>query len=95
MKFIFPQNYNFKTKLFGIFDYPTAILNIILWIIVFIFTKLFIYDLFTKFIIFIIVCLPIFFISFIGIGQENIIYVFSYIFSFYKRDKVYLYKKQE
>ena len=27
MKFIFPQNYRFQTKLFGFIDYPTAILN--------------------------------------------------------------------
>ena len=30
MKFIFPQNYNFKNKLFGIFDYTTILVNI-LW----------------------------------------------------------------
>ena len=29
MKFIFPQNYCFKNKLFGIIDYSTLILNII------------------------------------------------------------------
>ena len=29
MKFIFPRNYNFKSKLFGIIDYSTAIVNII------------------------------------------------------------------
>ena len=54
MKFIFPQNYNFNTKLFGILDYPTAIFNFIWWIIIFIITKIFILDLLTKIIIFII-----------------------------------------
>ena len=29
MKFIFPQNYNFKSKLFGVIDYSTAIFNVI------------------------------------------------------------------
>ena len=29
MKFIFPQNYDFKSKLFGFIDYTTVILNII------------------------------------------------------------------
>ena len=29
MKFIFPQNYNFKNKLFGIIDYTNLFLNII------------------------------------------------------------------
>lgn len=32
MKFIFPQNYNFKNKLFGIIDYSSLIFNII-WMI--------------------------------------------------------------
>ena len=27
MKFIFPQNYNFKNKLLGIIDYSTAFFN--------------------------------------------------------------------
>lgn len=29
MKFIFPKNYNFKNKIFGIIDYSTALVNII------------------------------------------------------------------
>ena len=29
MKFIFPQNYKFNTKILGIIDYQTAILNLI------------------------------------------------------------------
>ena len=29
MKFIFPQNYNFKNKLFGFLDYSTIFLNLI------------------------------------------------------------------
>ena len=29
MKFIFPQNYKFNTKLLGIMDYQTAIINLI------------------------------------------------------------------
>ncbi len=33
MKFIFPRNYNFKAKLFGIFDYFTIIINIIFFFI--------------------------------------------------------------
>ena len=31
MKFIFPKNYNFKNKLFGIIDYSSLFLNFI-WI---------------------------------------------------------------
>ena len=29
MKFIFPKNYNFKNKILGIIDYPTALVNVI------------------------------------------------------------------
>lgn len=93
MKFIFPQNYKFNTKLFGLFDYPTAILNFIWCTIIFIITKLLMLDLLTKIIIFIVMCLPIFLISLFGFHQENIIYVLSYIFIFYKNPKIYLYKK--
>lgn len=93
MKFIFPQNYRFRPKLFGLFDYPTAIFNFIWWIIIFCITKLFSFDLLTKFIIFIITCFPILLISLFGFHQENIIYVFHYLLIFYKSPKLYLYKK--
>lgn len=93
MKFIFPQNYHFNTKLFGLLDYPTAIFNFIWWIIIFIITKLFVTDLLTKIIIFIITCFPILLISLFGFHQENIIYVFKYLFIFYKNTKLYIYNK--
>ena len=35
MKFIIPQNYNFKSKIFGIIDYSTAFLNIFRYQILF------------------------------------------------------------
>ena len=93
MKFIFPQNYRFNTKLFGLLDYPTAILNFIWWIIIFFITKLFIKDLLTKIIIFIVTCFPLLLISLVGFHEENILYVFKYLFIFYKSNKMYLYKK--
>ena len=40
MKFIFPQNYNFKNKLLGIIDYPTAIFNVIYFFIIWLFCSL-------------------------------------------------------
>ena len=95
MKFIFPQNYNFNTKLFGLLDYPTAILNFIWWFIIFIITKIFVTDLLTKITIFIITCFPILLISLVGFHQENIIYVFKYLLIFYKKPKLYLYKKDK
>ena len=41
MKFIFPQNYNFKNKLFGFIEYSTIFLNLIWDLFVFIFINLF------------------------------------------------------
>ena len=40
MKFIFPQNYNFKNKLFGIIDYSSLIFNIIWDLIIFLLINL-------------------------------------------------------
>ena len=35
MKFIFPQNHDFKNKLLGIIDYSTAIANVVWYAFVF------------------------------------------------------------
>ena len=40
MKFIFPQNFNFKNKILGIIDYPTAIFNVIYFLIIWFICKL-------------------------------------------------------
>ena len=93
MKFIFPQNYNFNTKLFGVFDYSTAILNLIWWLFILFITNILKLNLSIKIIIFIIICFPILLISLFGFNQENIIYVVKYLFKFYKNNKIYLYKK--
>ena len=36
MKFIFPQNYKFNNKILGVFDYSTAIINIVWYVFVYI-----------------------------------------------------------
>lgn len=53
MKFIFPQNYDFNTKIFGFIDYSTAFLNIIFAIILYFFLHIFIKNLSLKICIFI------------------------------------------
>ena len=53
MKFIFPQNYSFSTKLFGLIDYQTAIFNFVCWVVLFFVTSLLKLSLFTKIIVFI------------------------------------------
>lgn len=92
MKFIFPQNYNFKTKLFGIIDYNTIILNLFWDISVFIFINIF-NNLNIKIFLFFILCFPLILFSFSGFNGENIIYVISYIFKFLLKQKILLFKK--
>ena len=87
MKFIFPQNYNFKNKLFGFIDYTTVIVNVIWYVIVLVLLNLFIPSLEVKIFLFIILAFPS------GINGENILFVGSYIFKFLFLQKLYFYKK--
>ena len=93
MKFIFPQNYNFKNKIFGFIDYSTALVNIIWYVIIFLILKLLALNLTLKISLFIIFCLPLFLISLIGFNNENILYIFIYIYKFFKNRKIYFYSK--
>lgn len=92
MKFIFPQNYNFKSKLFGIIDYSTIILNLFWDLFVFIFINFF-NNLNIKIFLFFVLCFPLILFSFAGFNGENIIYVMSYIFNFLLKPKILLFKK--
>ena len=93
MKFIFPQNYNFKNKLFGVIDYSTAILNL-LWIVFICFIcNLFFRSLSIKIFFIIILCFPLFLFSLIGFNNENILYVIFYFFKFLLRPKIYVFNK--
>ncbi len=93
MKFIFPQNYNFKNKLFGILDYSSLILNIIWDVIIFILINLFFKSLNIKIFIFVLFCFPILLFSIIGFNHENIVYILIYIINYIKSPKLYLYSK--
>ena len=53
MNFIFPSNYNFKNKLFGIIDYTSVIINIIWYIFVYCLINL----IFTDFNLKVIICI--------------------------------------
>ena len=92
MKFIFPQNYNFKNKIFGFIDYPTAILNIVWAAFIFSILDLFFTNLTFKICAFIILCFPLLLFSIFGFNHENILYVIIYIFKYVKNKKLYLYK---
>lgn len=93
MKFIFPQNYNFNNKLFGVIDYTTAIFNIIWFFIIILLVNLFFSSLTIKLFFGIIFCVPILLLSIVGFNGENIVYVFSYIFKFLFKQKIYFYNK--
>lgn len=93
MRFIFPQNYHFHTRLLGFFDYPTLIFNIVWFVFLFAISNL----LFSSHEIKILFCtclfLPVFLLSFIGIHQENIFSVLSSFYHFLKHRHIYFYSK--
>ncbi len=93
IQFIFPQNYDFKNKLFGVIDYSTAFVNLVWYGIVFIIINLFFTDISFKIFIFIVLCFPLLLFSFAGFHGENIISVLFYLFRFLIRPKIFLYKK--
>lgn len=83
MKFIFPQNYNFKHKILGIIDPHTAIFNIIWYAFIFCLTSLIFDNLNIKICFIIIFCLPLTLFSIVSLKQENILYVLLYISRFF------------
>ena len=93
MKFIIPQNYNFKSKIFGIIDYSTAIINIIWYVIVLFLLNLIFKNLEVKIILFISLCFPLLLFSIVGFNGENIFYIITYIIKYLVRPKLYLYRK--
>ena len=93
LKFIFPQNYNFKNKLFGVFDYSTIIINIIWGFIMFLISKNIPFNLNIKISIFITFYFPLLLFSIFGFNNENIFYFLSYMFKFVKNRKVYFFSK--
>ena len=92
MKFIFPQNYNFKNKLFETIDYSTIILNLIWDLFIFIFVNFF-NNLNIKIFLFFVLCFPLLLFSFSGFNGENIIYVMTYIFKFLFKQKLLFFQK--
>ena len=95
MKFIFPQNYSFKSKFLGFIDYSTLFLNIIWDLFIFCLLDLFVLDISVKTSLFIIFCFPLFLFSIIGFNHENFIYVLSYLFKYLFNKKIYFYSKND
>lgn len=89
MKFIFPQNYDFKNKILGIIDYSTALANVIWYVFVFLIVNFFCSSLELKIFLFIFLCFPFFLISVTGFNGENVIYVLKYFLRFIIKPKIY------
>ena len=93
MKFIFHQNYNFKSKLFGTIDYNIIIVNIV-WDLFVFFLINFFNNLNVKIFLFFVLCFPLFLFSFLGFNGESITYVFAYIFNFIFKNKLLFFNKK-
>ncbi len=93
MHFVFPQNYQFRSKFLGFFDYQTLIFNLVWFAFLFAISNLFFNNIEIKIAICTIFFLPIFFLSFIGIRGENIFSVALSVYYFVKDRKVYFYSK--
>lgn len=93
MKFIIPQNYNYKNKILGIIDYPTAILNIIWNLFLYFFIKNLNFTISFRIFIFTSLSFPILLLTIIGFNNESPIYTIKYIINYIKRPKIYLFKK--
>ncbi len=93
MKFIFPQNYNFKSKIFGWLDYSSAIIVAIWGVILFGILNILPIDLNLKIFVFIILLFPVLILNIVGFNGENIISVFNYLIKYIVKPKVLLYKK--
>ena len=93
MKFIIPQNYKFKNKIFGIIDYSTAFFNIVWYLLIFFLLNIFFKSWNIKIFFLVSLCFPITLFSIVGFNGEPIIYVFKYILKYIFRSKLYLYKK--
>lgn len=93
MKFVFPQNYDFKNKILGVVDYSTAFVNLIWCAFVLLLVNLFPFGLTVKIFIFVVLCFPLLLFSFVGFNGENIVYVFSYLFRFFTKQKLFVYRK--
>ncbi len=95
MKFIFPQNYDFKNKLLGIIDYSTATANVVWYAFVFLLVSVLFKNINIKVVVFISLCFPLFLFSFVGFNGENIVVVFKYMFKFIFKSKLLFYSKHK
>ena len=92
MKYIFPKNYNFKNKILGIIDYPTAIFNVIMFVIIFATMSMLFKNISTRVVFIIVFYFTILLFSLVGFNNESVLYTIFYIIKFLLSPKLYLYK---
>lgn len=92
MKFIFPKNYNFKSKILGVIDYSTAIFNLVILFVIFFILNLLIKDISVKIFFIILLYLPILLLSMFCSQNESIVLVIFYIIKFLLKPRIYLYQ---
>ena len=93
MKFIFPQNYKFNSKILGIIDYQTGILNLIWDGLIFLIINLIFSSINIKIFLFIIFSFPMIIFSIIGINGDNLVNVIIYVSKFIIKPKLLFYSK--
>ncbi len=95
MKFVFPKNYNFRTKLLGFIDYQTAVINGIWGLILYGLSNIFFNNIESKLYFCISLYFPLFLFSIFGFQHESIITVIKYMYKFMKDRGIYLYRKEK
>ena len=93
MKFIFPQNYKFNSKLFGLIDIQTAVVSAIWAGIMYLIINLLFKSLYIKVCVFIITVFPVAIFRIVGVNGENIINVAIYMTKFMMRRRIMFYSK--
>lgn len=91
-KYIFPLNYQYSAKLFGIFDYKSLLPFSIYSALLLFLLSLFPIDFFLSAGIFIILALPPFLLLSTGIHNQPAIPYLLAVYHFHKNSKLYLYK---
>ena len=95
MKFIFPKNYKYRSKILGFIDYITAIVDLIFGFLLFSIIKIFVKKISTQIYIFVILFVPIILFSIFISDGENIISYTMQIIRFIKRRGIYFYDKNK
>ena len=93
MKFIFPQNYKMRTKLFGLIDYQSAMLIFLWGGAVFLTINSIFKTIKIKIFLFIILVFPVSLLCITGLGGENVINVIIYMSKFIIKPKLIFYNK--